>query len=127
VNSNDELVKAKDECLSEFKVAKENDQESRQKGRACKSVCAGKKIGFFDEDGQVVASKVDELVESIIESTEAQAEIKEKAIECHSNHTHLFKDGPSDEKCTNYKPYLKCLWMSTVQTCMKDFDPEDME
>ncbi|OXA58498.1 transcription factor MafAa [Folsomia candida] len=127
VNSNAELIKAKKECHTEFKEAKENNVENRQKGRTCKSLCAGKKIGFFDEEGQVVQTKVDELIESMIESTEAQADIKEKAVACATNTTEVFADGPSDTKCSNYKPYLKCLWMSTMEVCVKNFDPEDWE
>lgn len=44
----------------------------------------------FDEEGQVVQTKVDELIESMIESTEAQADIKEKAVACATNTTEVF-------------------------------------
>jgi len=127
INSNAELIKAKKECRTEFKEAKENNVANREKGRTCKSLCAGKKIGFFDEEGQVVQSKVDELIESMIESTEAQAEIKEKAVVCAKNTTEVLADGPSDTKCSNYKPYFKCLFMSTMEVCVKHFDKEDWE
>lgn len=43
----------------------------------------------FDAEGEVVESKVDELIESMIESTEAQAEIKEKAAACAQNTTEV--------------------------------------
>jgi len=127
VNTNAELIKAKNECHTEFKEAKENGVENRQKGRTCKSLCAGKKIGFFDEEGQVVQTKVDELIESMIESAEAQAEIKEKSIACATNSTEVLVEGPSDTKCSNYKPYFKCLFMSTMEVCVKNFDREDWE
>jgi len=127
VKVNHDLIKAKKECHHEFKEAKKNNVEDRQRGHVCKSLCAGKKMGFFDENGQVVQSKVDELIDSMIESKEAQKEIKQKSVFCAKNNTAEIEDGPSDNKCTNYKPYVKCLWMASMEVCVKNFDAEDWE
>jgi len=127
VKINHDLIKAKKECHHEFKEAKKNNVEDRQRGHVCKSLCAGKKMGFFDENGQVVQSKVDELIDSMIVSKEAQKEIKEKAVFCAKNNTAELEDGPSDNKCSNYKPYVKCLWMASMEVCVKNFDAEDWE
>jgi len=127
VKKNDDLIKAKKECHQEFKEAKESDVQDRQRGRVCKSLCSGKKVGFFDEEGQIVQSKVDELVESMIVNTEAQTEIKERSAECATNSSEALTGGPSDVKCSNYKPYLKCLWMSAMEVCVKNFNAEDFE
>jgi len=120
---NNELENSFKECKKEVRKH-EDDSEGDKHGRSCFAVCALTKVGALDDKGLPDESKLKDMINAAIVNQDAREELKEEIMQCGRNATGLGTD-LSDNTCSNYNPYLHCLWLSAVEVCADPFPKED--